>query len=159
MTELPDDVMAKIRTLTDQGNAWMEDEDFDGAIEQFEEALQLVPEPWTDWEAATWILTAIGDAYFLSGGFQEAWEAFNDAIDCPGAKENPFVQLRLGQSEFELGNMDLAAKHLGLAYKLDGERVFEDEEPKYLELAKRQDAGSTRAAQPEAPSKPWWKFW
>ncbi|MCB9762564.1 MAG: tetratricopeptide repeat protein [Alphaproteobacteria bacterium] len=156
MAEIPDDVMDRIRILTDQGNAWMEDEDYDGALEQFEEALTLVPDPWTDWEAATWILTAIGDAYFLSGGYQEAWEAFNDAVDCPGGKENPFVQLRLGQSEFELGNMDLAAKHLGLAHGLDGERVFEDEDPKYLELAKR---GLAKPAQDAPPSKPWWKLW
>jgi hypothetical protein len=29
----------------------------------------LLPEPQTDWEAATWILAAIGDANFLGDDF------------------------------------------------------------------------------------------
>ena len=94
----------------------------------------MLPEPKTDWEAATWILAAIGDADFLSGDFTAAHEHLSHAMYCPDAIGNPFLHLRLGQAQFELGNMGRAADELMRAYMgLDGE-AWLDEDPKYLDF-------------------------
>ena len=38
----------------------------------FQQAWDLLPEPAVQWEAATWILAALGDVYFLSGDYEAA---------------------------------------------------------------------------------------
>ena len=58
------------------------------------------------------------------------------AMHCPGAIGNPFLHLRLGQCQFELGNLDRAADELARAYMGTGIEIFEDEEGKYFEFLK-----------------------
>ena len=57
-------------------------------------------------------------------------------MHCPGAIGNPFIHMRLGQSQFELGNMDRAADELARAYLQEGLAIFEDEDPKYVAFIK-----------------------
>ena len=46
----------------------------------------------------------------------------------------PFIHLRLGQCELELGNRERAVDELARAYKGGGEELFSGEDPKYLGL-------------------------
>src|SRR5262249_44277801 len=102
-------------------------------------ARDLLPEPRTDWEAALWILAAIGDAHFLAGNWQGARDALMEAVKgCAGAAENPFVRLRLGQSLFELGELREAGDWMAPAYLMEGKRLFAAEDPKYLAYLKSQ---------------------
>ena len=68
--------------------------------------------------------------------YEEAREAFRDVMYCPGAIGNPFIHLRLGQVQFELGNLNRAGDELARAYMGKGEEIFEDEDPKYLAFVK-----------------------
>ena len=52
---------------------------------------------------------------------------------CPDAIGNPFIHLRLGQTQFELGNKDRAADELMRAYMGAGAEIFVGEAPKYLQ--------------------------
>jgi hypothetical protein len=94
-------------------------------------AYDVLPEPKIKWEAATWILAAIGDANFLGGDFVAGRDNLASAMHCPGAIGNPFLHLRLGQCQFELGLLDRAADELMRAYMGGGADVF-DEDLKYL---------------------------
>lgn len=102
------------------------------AVEKYLQAFELLPEPKTDWEACTWLLAAIGDANFNSKNYEQASAALNDAMHCPGAIGNPFIHLRLGQSQFELGNLDRANDELARAYMGAGKEIFANEDPKYF---------------------------
>lgn len=51
---LEDSLYKKITELTDKGNDAFEN-DLDLALKYYEEALALVPDPKTDWEASTWL--------------------------------------------------------------------------------------------------------
>lgn len=106
----------------------------DDGITKYNEALDLVPSPKEDWEASTWTYTALGDAYFLKSHFKEASNFFYDALNCPGGIENPFINLRLGQSLFELNQLDKSKEFLLRAYMLEGTEIFDDEDPKYFEI-------------------------
>jgi hypothetical protein len=64
-------------------------------------AWDLLPEPKTEWEAATWILAAVGDANFLGADYVAGRDNLATAMHCPGAIGNPFMHLRLGQCQFE----------------------------------------------------------
>jgi tetratricopeptide (TPR) repeat protein len=116
VAELPDETHESIKTLCEKGDALAEDGKYSEALEQYWAAWDLLPEPRTDWEAATWILAAIGDANFLGGNFIAGRDNLSMAMHCPDAVGNPFLHLRLGQCQFELGNLDRAADELARAY-------------------------------------------
>jgi hypothetical protein len=59
-------------------------------------------------------------------------------MHCPDAIGNPFIHLRLGQCQFEIGNLKRAADELARAFLMEGLALFEDEDPKYIEWIKPQ---------------------
>lgn len=130
--ELSDQVHERVQALSAQGDASAEQGRYREAVDRYVEALGLLPEPITDWEAATWLLAAIGDAHFLAGEYEHARAALADAMHCPDAIGNPFLHLRLGQSQFELGNLERADDELTRAYMGGGPDIFEHEDPKYF---------------------------
>jgi tetratricopeptide (TPR) repeat protein len=125
-----------VKALCKEGDSFAERKEYDRAVAKYREALELLPEPATTWEAATWIFTAIGDAFFLSGNMQEAYEAFASAAHCPRAIGNPFIHLRLGQIQLELGNDVIALDELARAYMAGGKEIFNGEDPKYFQIVK-----------------------
>ena len=99
----------QIKEFCQVGDGLLESGDYKAAIGQYNLAWELIPEPKNNWEAATWELTAIGDACFLGGFFTSAKEALEYAMTCPDAIGNPFLHLRLGQALYERGDTDRAA--------------------------------------------------
>lgn len=106
------------------------------AIVCFNKALELLPDPKDEWEAATWIYTALGDAFFFLNDYETAITNLNLARMCPDGIANPFILLRLGEAFYELGELQLSQKHLMEAYMMEGTEIFEDEDEKYFELIK-----------------------
>lgn len=136
MAELPDNIYEQIEQLCEGGNELMDDEQYGEAVARFTSAWELLPEPRLDWEAATWILGSIADAHFLSSDFAAMRQPLMNAMQGHGATGNPFLRLRLGQCLFELGEFDEAANWLAGAYLQEGVKLFEDDDPKYLEFVK-----------------------
>jgi hypothetical protein len=95
----------------------------------------------------------VGDANFLGGDFAAGRDNLSNAMHCPGAIGNPFLHLRLGQCQFELGNLDRAADELMRAYMGGGPEIFENDDQKYVKFLQ------TRAEGVEAPRKSKWRFW
>ena len=135
MAELSDEIHARIETHCKRGDSFAETERYPAALQQYQAAWDLLPEPKTDWEAATWILAALGDTNYLAGDYAAGRDNLLLAMQCPDAIGNPFLHLRLGQCQFETGNMDAAADELARAYMEAGAEIFEGEE-KYLEFLK-----------------------
>jgi len=132
MAELDDALYARIGTLSDAGDALTEAGDSAGALAKYREAFDLLPEPRTNWEAGTWLMAAIGDTYFHQADYAAGRDTLDQAMHFPEAIGNPFLHLRLGQCQFELGNLDRAADELMRAYMGGGPELFEDEDDKYL---------------------------
>ncbi len=124
----------QIREFCAKGDALAEQREFEKAFGYYRDALNLVPEPMEDWEATTWILAAIGDLYFLDHKFEKCLRVFEDAIHCPGGLGNPFIHLRLGQCQYELGSPERAADELTRAYMGGGRELLEQDDPKYLQF-------------------------
>jgi hypothetical protein len=135
MAELDDAVYERIQALCAEGDALAKTARYPAALKRYWAAWDLLPEPQTDWEAATWILGAIGDANYLGGDFVACRDNLSMAMHCPEAIGNPFLHLRLGQCRFELGNLDDAADELARAYMGAGNEIFEGAE-KYFEFLK-----------------------
>lgn len=132
MTTLDESLHSKITELCQQGDSLAEGGDFRGALKQYHRSWNLLPEPKEEWDASTWILSAIGDAYFFLGEFENVIRALANALRCPNGLGNAFVHLRLGQSAFELGQMSRAKDELTRAYMGAGKDIFESEDAKYM---------------------------
>lgn len=130
--ELEPATYSAIKDLCARGDELAAEKSYREAIEQYNEAWLLVPDPKDEWTASTWILTAIGDAAFLAGFKALAEQALQDAMICPRAIGNPFIHLRLGQVLFDKGELDAAADELMRAYMSEGEEIFSSENPQYL---------------------------
>ena len=135
MAELSDDLHDRIQILSKEGDDLAETGDFSTALTKYWAAWGLLPEPKTEWNAATWLLGAIGDANTLGGDYAAGRDNLSLAMHCPDAIGNPFLHLRLGQCQFELGNMDRAADELARAYMGAGTEIFEGQE-KYFAFLK-----------------------
>jgi tetratricopeptide (TPR) repeat protein len=134
--QLDDETHARIASICDRGNALAEAGDLSTALSAFEEALGMVPKPIYEWEAATWILSAVSDVLFQQGRYNEARDTLKEAMRCPGAIGNPFIHLRLGQAHFELKEYTRAKNELARAYMGGGDEIFECEVPKYKNYIK-----------------------
>jgi tetratricopeptide (TPR) repeat protein len=131
MTALPTILHEPIQALLDEGDKFFDKGKFEQALAKYEEAQSLLPSDIERWEASTWVLAAIGDVCFLTGDFLRGQQVLDQASRCPEGATNAFIQLRLGQCEFELGRLDQAVIALSLAFATGGEEVFEDEDEKY----------------------------
>jgi tetratricopeptide (TPR) repeat protein len=134
--QLSDDLNGQIQALCAEGDLLADANSFPEALQKYWAAWEFLPEPATKWEAATWILGAIGDANFLSEDYVAGRDNLSLAMHCPDAIGNPFLHLRLGQCQFELGDYDRAADELARAYMGSGTEIFESEEEKYFDFLK-----------------------
>lgn len=135
MPELDNTVHERIQALCADGDALANMEKYPAALKKYWAAWDLLPEPRTDFEAATWILAAIGDANYLAGDFVAGRDNLSMAMHCPKGIGNPFLHLRLGQCQFELGSLDRAADELARAQVGGGDEIFKTAE-KYLDFLK-----------------------
>jgi hypothetical protein len=136
MSDLDDSLYDQIKRLCADGDRLAEEDRPAEALASYWAAWDLLPAPKTSWEAATWILAAIGEANFLNGDFDAGRGNLSTAMHCPKAIGNAFLHLRLGQCQFELGNLDSAGDELARAYMGGGEEIFQDEDPKYFSFVK-----------------------
>jgi tetratricopeptide (TPR) repeat protein len=134
--ELDDILYEQILELCDKGDKCLENEEFENAIKFFEKALDLIPNPKIDWEASTWVYSALGDTYFILKEYDKVKDYFYDALNCPNGIANPFILLRLGECLFELNDITLAKEYFIKAYMFEGYKIFKDEDEKYFNLIK-----------------------
>lgn len=136
--ELSTEVADEILKLSESGNEYIDEDDFDSAIGAWEEALALIPEPQNEYIQSVWLNASIGDAYFLQDDFKKALRFFeiaksNTREDVHG---NPFIMLRLGECYLEQGDKEKAKDYLLKAYLLEPDGIFYGEEDKYFDFLK-----------------------
>lgn len=136
MAKLSDEIDEQIQSLCQEGDELAGDGTYAKALDCYWAAWNLLPEPKTGWEAATWILGAVGDANYLNRDFAAGRDNLSFAMRCPGAIGNAFLHLRLGQCDYQLGNLDRAADELTRAYMAAGVEIFEQDDTKYLAFLK-----------------------
>ncbi|ALL07351.1 hypothetical protein AQ505_18780 [Pedobacter sp. PACM 27299] len=136
--ELSTEVADEILKLSEIGNEYIDEDDFDSAIGAWEEALALIPEPQNEYIQSVWLNASIGDAYFLQDDFKKALRFFeiaksNTKEDVNG---NPFIMLRLGECYLEQGDKEKTKDYLLKAYLLEPDGIFYGEEDKYFDFLK-----------------------
>lgn len=105
--ELLPDVHARLLEHARAGDALCERGAYADAAAEYNDAWRLLPSPKHEWDAATWLLVAIGDAYFRGRVLTSARKAFEYATRCPGGLGNPFVhtcEARRGGRELRIAD-------------------------------------------------------
>ena len=125
---------ASIDELCNEGETYLDGGAFRLAYDRFNKALNLIPEPKKEQETTTWILGQLAEIYHQLQDFNAARKSLVFAMDCPGGADNPFLQLRLGQAYYELGQMEEARVHLQNAFDHEGQKIFGFDDPKYYEF-------------------------
>jgi tetratricopeptide (TPR) repeat protein len=142
-SELDDQIVAAITDLCERGDDELEAGRHDEAVALYREALALVPQPLYAWAVTTWILTAVAEARYLQKDWAATKDAIMEAFRSEGAIGNPFLHLRLGQVEIELGLKGRGVDELIRAHERGGDAVFEGEDPRYLAMVRAAlDVGS-----------------
>ncbi|ABG57437.1 tetratricopeptide repeat protein [Cytophaga hutchinsonii] len=136
MKELSDVILDRIDAICDEADLLFEDEKSEEAIAKYNEALTLLPEPIEEYEPSAWLISSIGDVYFFDEEYEKALAQFEHAMGCIDSEDNPYLLLRAGQCHFELGQMQDAEDTMHEAYLIEGEEIFEEEDPKYWEFLK-----------------------
>ena len=103
MTELSDPIHEEIKRLCDVGDEHAGGQAYPEALSHYWAAWDLLPEPKTEWEAATWVLVAIGDVNYLCGDFVAGCDNLSNAMRCPGAIGNPLFTSVSGSASSRLG--------------------------------------------------------
>ena len=130
----------RVVELCSEGDQLAKQREFASALLKFREALALIPRPVEEHDAALRVLTLLGDTCFQLGRYSEGKFALQGAMRSSGVGD-PFIHLRLGQCELELGNPERAADELARAYKGGGEVLFASDDPKYLEFLRSHRPG------------------
>ena len=69
---LPDHISKKLNKIAIKGDAFFDEEDYLGAIQEYEKGIELVPKPKEEYEAMLWFVVAIADAYWHLKNYQKA---------------------------------------------------------------------------------------
>jgi tetratricopeptide (TPR) repeat protein len=123
---------AHVQRLSEEGNQLVDIDDYKGALKKFTAALDILPTPKQQWEAALWLYASIGDMHLFLEDYQQAADNYYNALNCPDGQESGFVHLRLGEALYELEVKEKALDQLLRAYMLEGKEIFEEEEDKYF---------------------------
>lgn len=130
--ELEKDIHSQIVDLSKKGDDYFDAGNYEKAIEEYQKGIDLLPLPKNKWEAASWLYTAIGDAYFMQNKYEKSLDNFFEALNSYQSQSNPFINLRIGQCYYEIENMDKAGDYLLKAYMFEGKKIFKGENKKYF---------------------------
>lgn len=130
LDELTPEMKNKLDELAERGNQLEEEGQYENAMEIWEEALNLIPQPQQYYSETIWFLVAIGDVYFQKKLYAKAHQYFDKARGNLSGEGygNPFIMLRLGECCLEIGDEKNATEYLLRAYMLEGKEIFEPDE-------------------------------
>ena len=130
LEEITPELKAKLDEYAERGNRFEEEEQYEEALQAWEEGLALIPEPQQYYSETIWFLAAIGDVYFQKGMYPQAHKCFDKARGnlSGGGYGNPFIMLRLRECCLEIGDERNAAEYLLRAYMMEGKEIFEPDE-------------------------------
>ncbi len=134
MSKSSDDASTSlIKSLLKKGDRLLDKEDFKQAKVVYQQALNVLndcDEVHRDLCKET--LIALGDVCFLSSDYKQAVQYLDLYLEHNNGKSNPMLNLRLGQSLFEIGDVKGGWEYLFKAFMSGGVELFSGEDTKYL---------------------------
>lgn len=130
-SKLSAEVQSQVRSILNDARDLIGRKEYRKAVEASLKAIAVVPDPQDQHKEMVEILATIGEANFRAKAFDQAKNAFSDAMHFPGAIGDPQLHLRLGECQLEVGNLQRAKDELARAAMGGGKDIFAAEDPKY----------------------------
>ena len=124
----------EIISIVESGNLDHNKNDFSSALNKYNQAWKLIPEPKLDWEIARWISSCIYSAYFDMADFSNAKNWAEIALQTSGSNIDTSRAINMGMVCYELGQYDESYKYFSEAYNLGQARAFKEKPKKYLDF-------------------------
>lgn len=125
---LPEELYEQIVSLCKQGDA---EEEVEKALELYNRAFDLLPEPKEKWPITNNIYAGMGDLYQKKGEYKEAFQYYLDAYENEGFMA-PYILINLGVCYYEFGDLERAKDYFIQTYMLAGEEIFHYLDYKYF---------------------------
>lgn len=124
----------KIDKLAKKGNGFLENGEYEKAIEEYKKIIDALPEPKDEWDAYEWANVSIADTYYIMKDYKNCITYMNKIIRYAN---NPFIFLRTGQAYYYEDDMEKAEEYLAKALEKDGVNIFKEEESYFLNIAQK----------------------
>lgn len=124
----------KIDKLAKKGNGFLENGEYEKAIEEYKKIIDALPEPKDEWDAYEWANVSIADTYYIMKDYKNCIIYMNKIIRYAN---NPFIFLRTGQAYYYEDDMEKAEEYLARALEKDGVNIFKEEESYFLDVAQK----------------------
>lgn len=117
----------KLLELAEKGHQARMARRYDEAIQLWEEALYLIPDPKNAYLETAWFSAAIGDIYIVKKMYSKALEYFKKVFDILQEEtyQDAFTMRSMGEIYYEMGDEKCSAQYLLKAYLLEGEEIFQ----------------------------------
>lgn len=146
MKTLPEEIKQQTRALKKEGDTLQMQQKYLKAVGKYQEALDLIPEPFTEWKYSRILLSQMAENYHLNakfnnskgGGYEEALNKLSLLMQCDKSVGISAFHAQIGIIRYEMGNLEKAADEFLRVYLIDGPEDFHYllEKPEYLELIK-----------------------
>ncbi|XTZ38662.1 hypothetical protein ACQYRI_00960 [Salmonella enterica] len=123
----------KIVDIISNGNKLDDEKKFAEALNKYDEAYALLPEPKFEWEMiSAWLAGCYFNVYFSLQNFTKAkdWAIIELKYRSSDIDITPYMNI--GMASYELGDLDDAFNNFDTAYKYGQERPFKEYPKKYL---------------------------
>lgn len=134
LSDVSQELEELIVSVVEKGNHLHDEKSYGQALEEYNEAWRLLPEPKLDWEIASWISACIYSVYFDMEDFHEAKKWAEIALQTRGSDIDTAPLIDLGMVCYELEEYDTAYKHFHDAYSYGKKRAFQERPKKYLDF-------------------------
>ena len=124
-----------IESILEKADKQLDYSSYKKAETLYRKALEMLPAPQVEQEQYLEIMAAIGDTLIWQNRLREATKFFTKTMNHPGAEENGYLHLRLGQLAYERKELEVATVELKRALELGGDELFADEYRDYYLLA------------------------
>ena len=124
MDNLPDSLFQTICQILDKGDKLRASEKYADAIAFYQSAIDILPEPKSDWDMFTTLVISIGDTYYKTQQYTIADGYYATALKDGSGLNNPYVWYANGRNLVKMGETKPATDSLMRAYILAGDEIF-----------------------------------
>jgi len=145
MKDLEEKLEDQIIDIKKQGDDLQMRKQYIKAIEKYEDAIKLIPEPIEQWTYIRVLWLSIAENYWLNakfkkgegGGYYEALEVYRMLMKLPRSVGKSDYHAKIGQIRYELGDIQKAKDELIRSFLLSGMQDFDNmDSTKYFDLIK-----------------------
>lgn len=124
MDNLPDSLFQTICHILNKGDVARSSAKYEDAIAFYLSAIDILPEPRSDWDILASLVISIGDTYYEAQQYTIADSYYAAALKDENGIANPYVWYANGRNLVKMGEIKVAIDSLMRAYMLAGDEIF-----------------------------------